>query len=120
MATGGPNNVTDELSAALSALLAEFLEAAVHSVLYAKSVYPREAFESTRIWDTGSFKHCLHPGVKAYIGNAIAHLQASEHCYLLSELVTPWHTDRFCGTNLMVGLLVYVCSHFCSMAVSVR
>jgi hypothetical protein len=77
MASGGPNHVSDELSAALSSLLAEFLEAAVHCVLYAKSVYPREAFESARIWEAGTFQHCLHPEVKAYIGNAIAHIQAS-------------------------------------------
>lgn len=52
----------------------EYLEAAVHQLLYARGVYPRELFASFGLYGAEVFK-CRHPEVAFYIHDTVASLR---------------------------------------------
>jgi hypothetical protein len=56
--------------------LLEFLEAAVHTVLHARGLYPPELFERRRLYGSCLCPRARHPGVCAYVASALAALRA--------------------------------------------
>ncbi len=70
-AAGPPQHV---LGGEVLGALCEFLEAAVHVVLHAREVYPKEAFERCRIYAT-QVHRCRHPKVSEYVGAVVHQLK---------------------------------------------
>lgn len=64
------------LSALLADAVLEFLEAAVHTVLHARTLYPPEVFERRRLYGSCLCPRARHPGVCAYVASALAALRA--------------------------------------------
>jgi hypothetical protein len=63
------------LSPLLADALLEFLEAAVHTVLHARGLYPQEVFERRRLYGSCLCPRARHPGVCAYVASALAALR---------------------------------------------
>lgn len=53
--------------------IVEFIQAAVHSVLYYRSIYPRESFERCRLYGIVVFRN-RHPDVVRYVEESVQHI----------------------------------------------
>jgi mitotic spindle assembly checkpoint protein MAD2B len=56
-------------------ILIDFLEVAIHAVLYAREVYPPFLFEQRRKYSVNIFR-CRHPGVIQYIQRVLKNSRA--------------------------------------------
>jgi hypothetical protein len=75
-------------------VLIDFLEAAVHTVLHAREIYPPYIFELRNKYNVNVFK-CKHPGVIDYIQRVLANskpiieeVRCSDVCGAISILST--------------------------------
>jgi mitotic spindle assembly checkpoint protein MAD2B len=59
---------------ALVGVVCDFLEAAIHALLYARELYPRSAFEPRRKYGTAT-QMCRHPDVCLYLRGFLADAQ---------------------------------------------
>lgn len=55
----------------VASVIAEFVEAITHHILHARKVYPREAFERTRLYGV-AIQRSRHPGLISYIADTTA------------------------------------------------
>lgn len=55
----------------LTNVLCEFLEACIHVGLFAKHVYPIEAFQRCRLYGQLIVHKCRHPDVERYVSEAV-------------------------------------------------
>ena len=58
-----------------ASVLTEFIEAITHHILHARKVYPREAFERTRMYGV-AVQRCRHPGLRSYISETASSQRA--------------------------------------------
>ena len=66
----------------VSRVFCEFLEVAVHQILFVRSVYPAELFERKRKYNV-PVRQSRHKDLNDYIANAGAHLRRRSCCLLL-------------------------------------
>lgn len=66
----------DAVKSALCDAVLEFLSAAVHTVLKARSTYSPELFENRRLYGI-SVSQCRHPDVCLYVGTVLGNLKVS-------------------------------------------
>lgn len=81
------------LQAELAAVLAEFLEAAVHVTIRARNLYDPEAFERVRIYNT-FIKKARHPQLAAYIASTAARLKDLIAAGKLSEVAVVFFSPQ--------------------------
>lgn len=85
----------DEKSKASSEILLEFLEVAVHQILYVRRVYPEGAFVLRKKYNI-PVQLSIHPGLNEYICSSLSSLSGllkqdkiSHLCVLLKDDLTP-------------------------------
>lgn len=59
-----------EVSQIAADVLSEFLEVAIHNILYVCNVYPAAAFERRRKYNV-PVQMAVHPAIRSYIGNSM-------------------------------------------------
>jgi mitotic spindle assembly checkpoint protein MAD2B len=67
------------------AVLLEFLEAAIHTVLKSRNIYSPSLFDNKKLYGI-SVSQCRHPGVCSYIGTVLGNLKVSYCCSRLAQL----------------------------------
>jgi mitotic spindle assembly checkpoint protein MAD2B len=65
-----------DLHSNLVSCFLEFLEVAVHTVLYTRNLYHKEAFERCRAFNTFT-RRSRHPELNSYISSTISRLRVS-------------------------------------------
>jgi len=68
------------------AIVCEFLEVAVHGILYARDIYPRGSFELRKKYGI-PVQICVHPGVRSYVDALLESL---------SQLLQRREVNTFC------------------------
>lgn len=73
--------------------IVEFVQAAVHSVLYYRSIYPRESFERCRLYGIVVYRN-RHPDVVRYVEESVQHIIGPLRGKRLVEFQIPvYHHD---------------------------
>lgn len=74
----------------LVAAVVEFLEAAVHTVLKARSVYSPSLFDNRRLYGV-TVSQCRHPGVCSYIATVLGNLKVCFEPTAVASTTTAPH-----------------------------
>jgi hypothetical protein len=89
----------------------QFLEAAVHTVLRARSVYSPSLFESRRLYGI-VVTQCRHPGVCGYVGTVLSNLQVRGR--------GGWQTSTCCCCCCCCSFIHAQCALSCMIVATCR
>jgi hypothetical protein len=80
----------EQLFSQLVLCLLEFLEAAVHTTLWSRKLYPQELFQRKKFCGFNA-RVSRHPGLNAYISSVISNIKASGPAWICMHASTCTH-----------------------------
>jgi len=99
-AVGGAEEAPRWTRAEFADVLAEFLEVAIHQILFVREIYPRESFTRRKKYDTPVHMSRLLP-IQEYICDIVTNLEAPLAANALDKVMILVMNDK----GVPVGLL---------------